>query len=627
MSLTTDFQLTQNPNGSVMTSTFQHHAPSKVSELGSELVILHTVTGEYLSFHWSLAQEYHVQGDRLINRSMSEILSPVDLQGYLHRCQQVVEQLTPAKFSEVFRHQDQYLRFELIVSPIIPTQGEADRLLVMGRLLSTTTIPPTQDPQAQLISYFKSNSSDRYQRLLTKIAWNIRRTLDLDTIWQQTVKGLGEALEADWCVIYSPIRSERTPTSSTANQGEIQVSSETQFQWVAEYKQPHTANAPLRDSFQVAQHPHYQQVLQTLEPLTWEEPATATHRQQAMLAVVTYHQDNPNSLLVVAKEETSEGKQHQWTPEEIDLVRELAEQVGVAIAHATLFAASQALAQKVQQANVDLLEKHYELEEARKQAEEASRLKSEFLANTSHELRTPLNGMIGFLKLVMDGMADDPEEQAKFLDEAYRCSIHLLDLINDVLDIAKIEAGKMQLDLSPVKLDELLTSVESFSKPLANQKNLDFKIHRLETLDEIILYGNYQRLLQVLLNLLGNAIKFTREGGITISYEIARKPMVIQNQECPGLIKVRVADTGIGVSLEKQDKLFQKFSQIDGARTREFGGTGLGLAISQKLVEAMGGEVNFFSMGEGLGSTVTFTVPLFQIPVVSSTITESGNRI
>ena len=121
---------------------------------------------------------------------------------------------------------------------------------------------------------------------------------------------------------------------------------------------------------------------------------------------------------------------------------------------------------------------------------------------------------------------------------------------------------------------------------------------------------------QILFNLIGNAIKFTQEGGVTISVDIVLKKTKFQDHQFPGMVRVRVADTGIGVSLDKQDKLFQLFSQVDGSRTRQYGGTGLGLAISQKLVETMGGEVHFYSLGEGLGSTVTFTVPLYQQPVI-----------
>jgi signal transduction histidine kinase len=245
-------------------------------------------------------------------------------------------------------------------------------------------------------------------------------------------------------------------------------------------------------------------------------------------------------------------------------------------------------------------------------------MKSEFLAVSSHELRTPLNGIIGFLKLVLDGMADDEEEQQEFIEEAHRSALHLLNIINDILDIAKIEAGKMELDSAPVKLAELFQDVEDFTKTQAVQKQLSFTLELPHLWEEVIVYGNYQRLLQIMLNLVGNAIKFTHEGGVTISAEVVKRKIMFKGQELPGIVKVQVADTGIGVSLDKQDKLFQAFTQVDGSLTRQYGGTGLGLTISQKLVETMGGAVNFYSMGEGLGSTVTFTVPLHQVPTVIS---------
>jgi signal transduction histidine kinase len=174
----------------------------------------------------------------------------------------------------------------------------------------------------------------------------------------------------------------------------------------------------------------------------------------------------------------------------------------------------------------------------------------------------------------------------------------------------------------------LLVDVENFTRPQAQQKQLSFEIRTPDTRDEVILYGDYQRLKQVMLNLVGNAIKFTHEGSITISAEVLPGKVLVQDEEKPGSVKISVADTGIGVSLEKQDKLFQSFSQVDGSRTRQYGGTGLGLAISQKLIETMGGIVNFFSMGEGLGSTVTFTVPLYQDPVmVTAPVADSADLL
>ncbi|MGB5594880.1 MAG: ATP-binding protein, partial [Crocosphaera sp.] len=184
-----------------------------------------------------------------------------------------------------------------------------------------------------------------------------------------------------------------------------------------------------------------------------------------------------------------------------------------------------------------------------------------------------------------------------------------------ILDIAKIEAGKMDLELGAVELAELFQAIDNFTLPQAQGKNLSFRSKLPSTLTPILVYGNYQRLLQVMLNLVSNAIKFTHEGGIVVNAEIVKKKVQYHDQEFPGIVKVSVTDTGIGVSLDKQAKLFEKFVQVDGSHSKAYGGTGLGLAISRKLVQAMGGQVEFYSMGEGLGSTVTFTLPLEQMPV------------
>ncbi len=444
---------------------------------------------------------------------------------------------------------------------------------------------------------------DRDHRLVTQIAWNIRQTLDLQTIHQQSVDGLGKALKACRCVVYALDLKQNLVTIA------------------AEYRNAEHLPSIKGQEIFLAEDPYLEQALKRFRATDQESPTdpvtpttpcivaneieSITQRPQTRLIMATGYQDQPNGMIVLYQCD----RPRLWQPSEVSFVRELADQVGTAIAHASLFT-------ELQKANHNLVRKQEALEEARQQAEEASRLKSEFLANTSHELRTPLNGILGFLKLVLDGMADDEEEQEEFLQEAFRSAQHLLDIITDVLDLAKIEAGKLEVACEPVNLHELLRDVDRSQSTTAKEKSLYFEVQPPPTLDEVIVYGDYKRLKQVMLNLASNAIKFSHEGGVTITTEIIRKRCQIRHQELPGLVMLRVADTGIGVSLDKQNRLFQSFSQIDGSLTRRYGGTGLGLAISQRLVEAMGGEVNFYSMGEGLGSTVTFTVPLFQEPVM-----------
>ncbi len=240
-----------------------------------------------------------------------------------------------------------------------------------------------------------------------------------------------------------------------------------------------------------------------------------------------------------------------------------------------------------------------QLEIANAQLQELNRLKSEFLANTSHELRTPLNSIIGFLNLIKEGLYDNHEEMMKFVDNALMSAKHLLNVINDILDIAKIEAGKLELNIEDVEVSELLHEVWTLSHVQAEQKKLEYKFVYPDR--KVFIRGDRNRLKQILLNLIGNAIKFTHRGGITVKVDVF---------EDKGFCQFTVSDTGIGIPKEKQAKLFQKFVQADGTTTRKYGGTGLGLAITKSLVELMGGVIELYSEGEGKGTTVIFTVPL-----------------
>ncbi len=237
-----------------------------------------------------------------------------------------------------------------------------------------------------------------------------------------------------------------------------------------------------------------------------------------------------------------------------------------------------------------------EMEKLNKHLLEVNQLKDEFLANTSHELRTPLNSIIGFLTLITEGYYEGDDELRLFTRNALDSSYHLLNVINDLLDISKIESGRMQLQIEKVYVDEIMDEIYSLFKVQADQKNLKLECVTLET--PLFAAADVRKLKQVLINLVGNAIKFTDKGGIVVSVEAAGQ-----------YLKYHVRDTGIGIPREKQDKLFQKFIQVDGTATRKYGGSGLGLVISKHLVEMMGGEIAMESDGAGLGTTVSFTVP------------------
>jgi signal transduction histidine kinase len=247
----------------------------------------------------------------------------------------------------------------------------------------------------------------------------------------------------------------------------------------------------------------------------------------------------------------------------------------------------------------------YELsQQAVREMRDLDRVKTQFLANMSHELRTPLNSIIGFSRVILKGI-DGPvtDLQRQDLSAIYSSGQHLLGLINDVLDIAKIEAGKMELAFEEVNLSDLITSVMSTGQGLVKDK----LIQLVRKIDEELpmVRADAIRVRQVLLNLLSNAAKFTEQGEIVVEAHVEPNAYGIDQ------VHVSVADTGPGISEADQAKLFQAFSQVDDSPTRKTGGSGLGLAISQQLIQLHGGRIGLQSE-IGHGSTFYFTLPVFR---------------
>jgi signal transduction histidine kinase len=238
-----------------------------------------------------------------------------------------------------------------------------------------------------------------------------------------------------------------------------------------------------------------------------------------------------------------------------------------------------------------------QLQEAKQRAESADHLKSAFLATMSHELRTPLNSIIGFTGILLKNLAGPLNaEQTKQLNIVKNAGQHLLDLINDVLDISKIEAGQLELRFETVNVYETIEKCVKTISPLAEKKHLELKILSDPTALEI--ESDRRRVEQVLINLLNNAIKFTEHGGVYIRFVVEKSS-----------IRVSIRDTGIGIKAGDLSKLFKAFSQIDTGISRQHEGTGLGLSISKKLIDMLGGKINVESEW-GRGSTFSFTLPL-----------------
>ncbi len=421
---------------------------------------------------------------------------------------------------------------------------------------------------------------ERRAELLNAVNSRIRQSLDLQTILDAAVRELGTALQASRCFVRLRRGNELLPASSEWHAPEVAPSGVR-----PDYAEPVLVSA-MRERRTIETSDA--RTLSGLSPRgpDAEQPvallATPIVLRGEAIGVVAFHQV---------------GLARLWQREEIGLVQEVASELAIAVSNARLY-------RSTEETSRDLALKISELERA-------NRMKAQFLANMSHELRTPLNSVIGFSEMLLIGaLGSLPDQQRDALETVSRNGRHLLGLVNDVLDLSKVEAGRMELHLTQTDVRAVVGDVITGMESLIQAKGHKILMELGDA--PLLLNADEMRLRQILYNLLSNAVKFTGTGGrITVRAGQRRTPLPV-----PGgrrierdAVWVSVTDTGIGIAREDVPRLFTEFTQVDASLSRRFEGTGLGLALCRRFVEMHGGLIGVES-APGRGSTFWIELPL-----------------
>ncbi|WP_374797823.1 PAS domain S-box protein [Aerosakkonema funiforme] len=459
-----------------------------------------------------------------------------------------------------------------------------------GKVLRFTGIAEDVTPQKE-----SEEAIERQLRktlLLQHITDQIRQSLDTEQIFEVAAQQIGEAFQVDRCLIHFyqtdpvpaiPVVSEYLIGNHLSLKHlELPIAGNLHMQKLLTQEQAIASDDVFTDP-----------LLQNMAPICEQISL------KSMLAVATFYQGKPNGVIglhqCITNPSCPENDLRHWQKDEIELIEAVAAQLGIAIAQASL------LQQEIQRRE-ELTLKNFALEKARKEAEQANQAKSEFLANMSHEIRTPMNAVLGFSDL-LKGMITE-ERAKKYLEAIASSGKTLLALINDILDLSKIEAGKLQIHYEAVDIHTLIQDIRHIFLQKAEEKGLWLEIEIDENFPRFLLLDEV-RLRQILFNVVGNALKFTHEGGITISVQ---QCSTSQTPEGHIFLQITISDTGIGIAPEDRKRIFEAFTQSQGQSNRKYGGTGLGLAITQRLTEIMQGSIELQSE-LGQGSSFIFYFP------------------
>eukprot|EP00249_Psilotum_nudum_P024338 c29160_g2_i2 orf=389-2275(-) len=445
----------------------------------------------------------------------------------------------------------------------------------------------------------------RHVRMLTQ---EIRSTLDRHTILNTTLVEMGKTLALEECALWMPTQNglELLLSHTLRQHSPVQITVPIHHPTIKQVFSSHRA-----------------MVISPNSPVAMIRPCTGKYMAGDVVAirVPLLHLSNfhihdwpdpskrPYALMVLMLPSDSA---RRWHLHELELVEVVAEQVAVALSHAAI------LEESIRARDL-LMDQNVALDMARREAETAIRARNDFLTVMNHEMRTPMHAIIAFSSILQE--TDLTPEQRSMAETVVKSCNLLATLINDVLDLSRLEDGSLELDIRTFNLHSVFREVLNLVKPIASVKKLCICLRLAPDLPEFAI-GDDKRLMQTTLNIVGNAIKFTKEGSVTVMVCLERQEY-LRDPRFPDFrlthgdqhfyLRVQVWDTGVGVHAQEIPKLFNKFVQSNSAATRNYGGTGLGLAICKRFVSLMDGHIWIDSEGVGKGSTVTFVVKLQQL--------------